>query len=164
MNLSHYITPQLIDECHKHSSIVILGIPNSGKTTLATELAKQLNYPLIISDDYFIKGNQEKSLENLMNIIQQYRGKFIVEGVMCYRLLRKGAQTNLFLPDMLINLNCSVEHMIRIYNRDGEYDKIKYAITYVKGLNTIFMEYQNILKNNPSIRRPKYVEINTSIY
>lgn len=164
MNLTQYITPQLIDECQKHSSIVVLGIPNSGKTTLATELARQLNYPLIISDNYFIKGNQEKSLENLMNVIQQYRGKFIVEGVMCYRLLRKGAQTHLFLPDILINLRCSTEHMIQIYNRDREYDKVKYALNYIRGLNTIFMEYQNILKNNPSMRRPHYIEINTSIY
>lgn len=164
MSLTQYITPQLIDECQKHSSIVILGIPNSGKTTFATLLSQQLYRPLIISDDYFVKGDQEKSLDNLLNIVNSYRGQYIVEGVLCYRLLRKGAQTNLFLPDMLINLRCSNEHMIQIYNRDGEYDKVKYALNYVKGLNTIFMEYQNILKNNPNIRRPKYVEINTSIY
>lgn len=166
MDLQKYITPQLIDECKKYSSIVVLGIPNSGKTTFATQLSKNIQYTLIKSDDYFIKDNQQESLEYLYREVTHYYNNnipFIVEGVLGYRLLRKGAQTASFLPDLIINLNCNMETMIHFYEQDNESHKINRAVGYVKGLTSIFQEYKNILLNNPQLKRPQYIELDTSI-
>lgn len=166
MNPSDLVTPELIDQCRGASSIVIVGKTKSGKVSIAKKLAKELRYPLFISDDFINENDREGSLYTLMNAIHPFynsKEPFIVEGILGYRLLRKGAQTGLFLPDILIQTKCKDETIIYFYDKEGEGHKIKHMLAFNKGLNKIWNEYMQILLQNPSIKRPKYIELDTTL-
>lgn len=141
--------------------IVIVGYAASGKTTFSEKFAK--DYPdhrLIHTDDY-IQFGYEPALYKLISDIQQTEGPFIVEGVLGYRLLRKGIQgvskeemkakgiiTDVELwkwqPDLVITCECPTETRIKRYlKRGGDANKL---LTFDKNLNTVWYDYKSLLK------------------
>jgi hypothetical protein len=164
MNPIDLITPELIEICKDKKLIVVCGYTKTGKVTIAKKLAEELNRKLLKSDDY--QMFEEQSLEMLMNdVIDSLKRKeqIIVEGILCFRLLRKGMEQMNILPDMLIKTECNEETIRHFYEKDGESSKIDRALSFNKGLDKIWKDYLNLLYYSPYIIPPEYIELNTSI-
>lgn len=159
------VTSDLIEKCQNKQLIIVCGYTKTGKVTIAKELAKKLNRKLLISDDYQMFGVEE-SLQMLMDdiiICLKNKEQIIVEGILCFRLLRKGIENLSILPDMIIKTECNEETIRYFYEKDGEGSKIDRALSFNKGLNKIWQDYINLLSYNPYIIPPEYIELNTSI-
>jgi hypothetical protein len=168
MNPENLVTESLIRFCKNYKTIIICGYTKTGKVKIAKKLAEHLNYPLFISDDYINPKDSTQSLYNLMDaILPLYKSKqpLIVEGVLCFRLLRKGYQLNTFSPDLIIKTVCNNETIKYFYNLDMEAHKINKALSFNKGLNTIWEEYIDLIKNNPipHFNLPRYIELTTTL-
>lgn len=165
MNPVDLITPELIEICKNKQLIVVCGYTKTGKVTIAKKLAEQLGRKLLISDDYQMFGVDE-SLQMMMEdiiICLKNKEQIIVEGILCFRLLRKGMEQMSILPDMLIKTECNEETIRHFYEKDGESSKIDRALSFNKGLNKIWKDYLNLLYYSPYIIPPEYIELNTSI-
>ena len=166
MNPADLVTKDLIDYCNQFKIITILGYTKTGKVTIAKKLAQELNYPLFISDHYINIENREQSLYNLMDHILPYyqsNQPLIVEGILCFRLLRKGLQLNNFHTDLIIKTKCNDETIKHFYRIDGEESKINRALAFNKGLNTIWDEYRGILQTKTYNEIPKFIELETTL-
>jgi hypothetical protein len=166
MNPASLVTSQLINFCNPLKSIVICGFTKTGKVTIAKKLATSLNRPLLITDEYIEKYGYDDALEGLMeDTVNFYNNQtpFIVEGILCFRLLRKTATLGNFYPDLIIKTECNEETISYFYHKDGEAYKLKRALSFNKGLNKIWDDYREILRNDSSIPYPKYLSLNTSL-
>jgi len=167
MNPAELVTPSILDICKNSKSIVIAGFTKTGKVTIAKKISEELNIPLFISDNYIDENNRTNSLYVLMDSILPYYNMnlpFIVEGILAFRLLRKGIQLNNFHPDLIIKTNCNDATISHFYKKDGEENKIIRALGFNKGLDKIWVEYVNELNKNPFTKKPKYIELNTSLH
>ena len=167
MNPEELVTPSLLDICRNSKSIVIAGFTKTGKVTIAKKISKELNLPLFISDNYINEKDRTTSLYGLIDSILPYYNRnipFIVEGILTFRLLRKGVQLNNFYPDLIIKTNCNDATISHFYKKDGEESKINRALSFNKGLDKIWDEYANLVNKNPYIRKPRYIELNTSLH
>lgn len=166
MNPADLVTPQLINYCSSFKTIVVCGYTKTGKITIAKKLAEQLNRMLFISDDYSFEKYGDKTLEIFMSNVLPYHQKnipIVIEGVLCFRLLRKGVQENCFYPDLILKTNCNDETITHFYKKDGEESKIPRALSFNKGLNKIWNDYLDLVSLDPRIKRPHYIELNTSL-
>lgn len=161
MNPLNLITPELVNHCKQFNTIVVCGFTKTGKGIIAKELANQLNRQLLMSDDFGFEGYDD--FRNVVLSVYNKRIPIVIEGVLCFRLLRKGIQENNFHPDLLIRTNCNESTIRYFYEHDGEASKINRVMSYNKGLNTIWDEYRELLKSDLLIKRPIYIELNTSI-
>lgn len=165
MNPADLVTNQLVNYCSSMTTIVVCGFTKTGKVTIAKKLAEKLNRPLFISDDYQ-NLNPKNSLDIFIEDISKYHFNkipIIVEGVLCFRLLRRGIKESCFFPDLILKTKCDEATIRHFYYKDGEGHKIERALAFNKGLNTIWTEYQNLLISNPWIKKPNYLELNTSL-
>lgn len=165
MDPSSLVTPRLVNFCKNKKAIVVCGYTKTGKVKIARKLAEELNYPLFISDDYIQEEDRVESLYKLIDDILPYynQGKpFIVEGILCFRLLRKGVQLGNFYSDFIIKTECSDRTIQYFYDQDGESHKIKRALSFNKGLNTIWEEYLDLMAIN-RIPPPEFLRLNTSL-
>ena len=167
MNPADLITPQLIKICHENPTIVVCGYTKTGKITIAKKLASTLNRHILISDDYTSNGKDKvEALYTFMDDILYYYNKnipIIVEGILCFRLLRKSTQLNNFYPDLIIKTKCNDDTIKYFYKKDGELSKIHRALSFNKGLNTIWNEYVDTFHQNPNAKFPKYIELETTL-
>lgn len=152
---SQYITPQIIDLCKQHRSIVIIGPPCSGKSSIAQYISEQISYQYVSTDDY------QNDVDLLLYNISKYNKSLIIEGMLAYRLLRKGAQTQTFNPDLIIKLECNFKTIEHLYKKYRDSNKLNYVNGMVNGSNKIFNEYREIIKYYPIL--PKVININTSL-
>ncbi len=160
MNPKDLVTPELVNRCSNLGAIIVLGYTKTGKLPIAKKLSQELNYPLIISDDYL---QYEDPLGTLTNIMYNNGREVIVEGTLCYRLLRKEF-TNNFIPGVIIKTACNDETIKHFYRQDREEHKIKRALSFNKGLGKIWDEYKDMLRNNiHNISPPRYIELNTTL-
>ena len=147
-------------------TVIILGYTKTGKYPIAKKLAEELNRPLFVSDDYGYQDSADKGLYKFMDAIMPLyleETPMIIEGVLCFRLLRKGLQLQNFFADLIIKTECSDDTISYFYKKDGESNKIDRALAFNKGLNTIWEEYLTMIYKNPSIKRPNYIELETSL-
>jgi hypothetical protein len=166
MNPSDLVTEDLINYCRNFPIIVVCGYTKTGKVTIARELSKQLNRPLLESDDYIDYQNRKNSLYLFMNAVIPYTNTntpVIVEGISCFRLLRKGIQLGNFLPDLIIKTKCNNYTISYFYENGGESHKIEKALSFNNGLNKIWNEYRKLLLENPHLKRPRYIELETTL-
>ena len=166
MNPSKLITPELIDYCSQFKTITVLGYTKTGKITIAKKLAQKLNYPLFESDYYINIEDRKQSLYNLIDDILPYyqsNQPLIIEGILGFRLLRKGLQLNNFFPDLIIKTKCNDETIKHFYRVDNEESKINRALSFNKGLNKIWDEYKEMLRNNLHNKIPKFIELETTL-
>jgi hypothetical protein len=166
MNPSKLITPELVDYCSQFKTITVLGYTKTGKITIAKKLSQELNYPLFISDHYININNREQLLYDMMNhIIPYYNSNqpLIIEGILGFRLLRKGLQLNNFHTDLIIKTKCNDETIKHFYRMDGEESKINRALSFNKGLNKIWNEYKEMLSHNQYNKIPKFIELETTL-
>jgi len=163
MKPSDLVTPELIQYCIQFNTIVILGYTKTGKLPIARKIAQELDRPLFISDEYL---KLKEPLDAFMSDItwHQRRGnQIIIEGTLCFRLLRKGLELSNFNTDLIIKTKCNDETIKHFYNRDGENHKIKRALSFNQGLNKIWDEYRTMLLNGPRSNIPQHIELTTTL-
>ncbi len=136
----------------KGKNVLIIGFPASGKTTLA-ELLDSESHTLIHSDDYIQFGFKE-SLYELLKDLKKIEGNTIIEGVMGYRLLRKGVELDSYYPDLIIHMKVNEDTIRRRY-LDRDPKKLNGALSMCKSSMKILNDY----KNMPNKKKPLWVII-----
>jgi len=163
MKPADLVTPELIQHCSQFNTIVVLGYTKTGKLPIARKIAQELDRPLFVSDEYL---ELKDPLDAFMNDIiwHQRRGnQTIIEGTLCFRLLRKGLELSNFNTDLIIKTKCNDETIKHFYNQDNEFHKIKRALSFNQGLNKIWDEYRNMLLNGPKSLIPQFLELETTL-
>jgi len=143
----------------KNKNVLIIGPPASGKTTLANELAKVNDcHTLFHSDDYMHFGYERALYEMMDGICHsiQHNYRTIVEGVQGYRALRKGAQTGLYYPDLVIEMEVTREQQAAIYENERDPTKLKYLKGFAAAHNKILNDYFELI----GARKPEWVKMN----
>ena len=136
----------------KGKNVLIIGFPASGKTTLA-ELLNSENHTLIHSDDYMQFGFKE-SLYELLKDLENIEGNTIIEGVMGYRLLRKGVELNSYYPDVVLELKVT-EATVRRRYLDRDTKKLNGALSMCKSCTKILGDYEKLTNT----RAPIWIKI-----
>lgn len=144
------------------TTVVIVGYAASGKTTFSEKFAKDYPEHRIFHTDDYIQFGYESALYKLISDIQHTYGHFIVEGVLGYRLLRKGIKgvsmdemkkygvmqyTDMWYmhPDLVITCKCPTETRIKRYlKRGGDANQL---LKFDKNMNTIWCDYKSLLEN-----------------
>jgi uridine kinase len=165
-NPADLVTSKLINHCKNLQFIVICGFTKTGKITIAKKLAQELQRELIISDNYSLEVYGDKVLEAFMAAINKKltaNTPIIVEGILCFRMLRKSIQLKSLLPDLVIRTECNEQTIRHFYKKDGEIHKVEKALAFNKGLTKIWNDYQQLLEITPGVKKPQYLELNTSL-
>lgn len=162
MNPVDLVTPEMVEYCKPFKIIVVCGFAKTGKYPIAKKLAESLGRHLIISDDFGIEDFE--TFKNISTLAYNRQTPVVIEGVLSFRLLRKGLQENTFHADLILKTECDENTIKYFYNQDGEASKINRVMGFNNGLKSIWDEYREILKNNPGVRRPIYKELNTSLW
>ena len=163
MKPTDLITPELIQRCSNFNTIVVLGYTKTGKLPIAKKIATELDRPLFISDEYLELKDPLEALINDVTYHQRRGNQIVVEGTLCFRLLRKGLELSNFNTDLIIKTNCNEETIKYFYNQDGESHKIKRALSFNQGLNKIWDEYRSMLLNGPRSNIPQHIELTTTL-
>ena len=163
MKPADLVTPELIQHCSQFNTIVVLGYTKTGKLPIAKKIATELNCPLFISDEYLELKDPLDAFMNDIILHQKRKNQIIVEGTLCFRLLRKGLELSNFNTDLIIKTNCNEETIKYFYNQDNESHKIKRALSFNQGLNKIWDDYRNMLLNSSRSNIPQYTELITTL-
>ncbi len=131
-------------------TVVIIGFPASGKTTLANTLSAFTGTKLVRTDDYIPHG-AVNSLYVMLDDLVEMNCPVIVEGVGGYRLLRKGVQLANFFPDVVIELEVTPEQIARVYAAERQDRKTKSLTGFCKGHQTVLAEYRAMENPKPPI-------------
>ncbi len=123
-------------------TVAIVGVAASGKTSLA-ELLRVANpgFTVINTDDYK-KYEWEQALELLARDVSFITTPLIVEGVLVYRLLRRGAQHGSFHADHVYK--CEVSKKIRAerFNARGGQRSLDGMRSMDSMLMTVYYDYE----------------------
>jgi hypothetical protein len=163
MKPTDLVTPELIQYCSQFNTIVVLGYTKTGKLPIAKKLATELDRPLFISDEYLELKDPLDAFMSDVTWHQRRGNQIVVEGTLCFRLLRKGLELSNFNTDLIIKTNCNEETIKYFYNQDSESHKIKRALSFNQGLNKVWNEYRGMLLNGPRSSVPQYIELTTTL-
>lgn len=134
------------------SPIIIVGLSGVGKSTYAKQLAEKYSYQLISTDMYLEFGDygSDRALRMLESDVRNAR-KVIVEGSLCYRLLRNGLRYNNFHPPLIIHVGAR-EAIRQLRRPDKDYSRTDHIY------KTIWMDYMNMLQSHINKPRIEYVD------
>jgi hypothetical protein len=62
-----------------------------------------------------------------------------------------------------LKIKCKGDSVLSFLMPNGESNKISRALSFNKGLNTIWDEYVNTLHQSPNVKFPKYIELETTL-
>lgn len=129
-------------------SILIIGSPASGKTFLSDKM-ESMGFKVIHTDDY-IQYGYVNSLYNLLKDIDEADLKnTVIEGVLGYRLLRKGTDLGTYRPDFVIELKPPIDVILSRYKTERDASKIKSVMSMIKANETVLNQYHQTVKNKP---------------
>lgn len=138
---------ELLQRDFTGENVLIIGCAASGKSTVANMLLDRHpnNHIIIRTDDYMSHG-YEQSLYVLIDDLKakSSHNPTFIEGILGYRLLRKGVELNCYYPDVVIELQISPERMERTYNESRDPDKLKGAKSQAKACATILDRYKEM--------------------
>lgn len=125
-------------------TVVIIGCPASGKTTLGKALAERTGRDVIHTDDYMEHGYKQSMYAVLADLMMRDENTAppIIEGVQGYRLLRKGVELDCFYPDVVIELHVTPEQVARVYREQRSEKKAGSLIAFNKMHETILADYR----------------------
>lgn len=127
----------------KGKNVLIIGCPASGKTYVS-KLLSDAEHRLVHTDRYMDLGYVD-SLYELLRGLSLYKGLTIVEGVLGYRLLRKGYQKGSYRPDVVIEMKVSESRMMDTYKNERDPNKIRYLKSFNKMHAKILAEYKEMV-------------------
>jgi hypothetical protein len=141
-----------------NSNVVIIGKPASGKT-YSSKLLKHDNpkHHVIHTDDYGKFGFKE-GLYRLLMDLPRVKQPYIVEGILGYRLLRKGVELDVFYPDMVIELIIPDILMFRTYSAERPDKDVSYLKSFNAACQTILNDYKTMVNNKP----PQWIHLNNA--
>lgn len=128
------------------NTIVIVGLPASGKSWIANELIEQYanrNFKMYRTDDYIKYGFEESLYKMMDDLRRDLSPRKIIEGVQGYRLLRKGLQLGTFNPDVVIVVVASREQRVERFNKRTEHNKLNKG--FDASLEKIWNDYLELL-------------------
>lgn len=134
-------------------NLLIIGCPASGKTWLSW-LLKRDSHQLIHTDDYIFQG-YEMGMYGALNATVCSVKNTIVEGVLGYRMLRKGAEYGNYYPDIVIEIKTPEHQAIKIYSKERDAKKIKYLQQFNSSHEKILSEYKKMV---PQDLIPTWIE------
>jgi adenylate kinase family enzyme len=121
-----------------NSTVVVIGPPGSGKTTVGKLLAETSELPLYSTDTYLGAGHVE-ALYAIMQLLGDEG--WIVEGMIGYRLLRKRKQLRMTAPDIVIQLDASDRDIAEAYRQRGTHCDIAKVRAFCKAHETVLDDY-----------------------
>ena len=138
-------------------TVVIIGCPASGKTTLAKRLAERTGNRLVETDAYLRHDYKAALYELIEHDLMPFSGAVIVEGVQGYRLLRKGVEGWEgwhFYPDVVIELKVTDEQVERVYKKERMFDKRRAVDNVLKSVAAFAKMHQTILDKYRAMENP----------
>lgn len=106
------------DDC---KTVVIVGVAASGKTSLASLLKEHNPRFTVINTDDYKKYDWDEALDLVARDVSFITTPLLVEGVLAYRLLRRGAQRGNFHADLVFKCEVSKKQRAeRFTNRGGQ--------------------------------------------
>lgn len=136
-------------------NVVIIGEPAAGKTYLSNLLIKDNpGHHLIHTDDY-IKHGYVQALYKLLADIRLIVKPLIIEGVLGYRLLRKGAQTGCFYPDIVIEVDTPQTTRLKEYKQNRPDKDIHYLKSLEAANKKVLADYKAIF----NMHKPQWVTL-----
>lgn len=134
-------------------NILVIGSPASGKSFVTGLLKSALPYHRIIHTDDYMEHGFEQSLYVMMEDIKATPWVSIIEGMLGYRLLRKGVELDCYYPDIVIELLVSTETIEGIYNTQRDPSKLKGVMSQIKACNTVYAKYLDM----PNDHKPEWI-------
>ena len=119
-------------------NVCIIGHPASGKTHLSNLICP--NHHKIHTDSYIGEGYLA-ALHSTLHEIHNTDKHTLVEGVICYRLLRKGVELASYYPDIIIRIEISPSKQKEIYEKERDAKKLKYMDSFNKSDDTLFNQF-----------------------
>lgn len=120
------------------SRVVIIGLPASGKTTLANRLAEAgMSHEVVHTDEEYpyAEGVSAQAYDDLL-LAADMDFDVIVEGVLGYRILRKCAESGgTWLPDLIIEVRCSEETRAARYAEERPGKQYRSVAAFCNGLS-----------------------------
>lgn len=121
-----------------NSTVVVIGPPGSGKTTVGRLLADDSGLPLYSTDTYLGAGH----VEALYAIMQEIGDEgWIVEGMIGYRLLRKRKQLRMPAPDIVIELDATDAEIKQAYADSGRRCNLPAIRKFCKAHDSVMEDY-----------------------
>jgi adenylate kinase family enzyme len=136
-------------------NVVIIGAPSSGKTYLSEKMKEVYPYHSFIHSDDFIQYGFEDGLYEMIREIKKTDKYCIIEGILCYRLLRKGAEQGSFSPDYVIQTHIADEDLEKAYKDKNEPEKLPKVRSLIKSNQTVFELYCGMEKQ----KNPIFIEL-----
>lgn len=144
-----YSISDIINLPIKGKNILIIGNPASGKTYVSG-LFPATHHTIIHTDDYIQHGHVE-GLYKLLDDLAQIEGNTIIEGVLGYRLLRKGVELGVYYPDIVIELHTPQDTIEKTYIEQRQSTKLKNLPAFCKALGTVLNDYKALYNPYPPI-------------
>lgn len=120
------------------TTVVVIGPPGSGKTTVGQLLAEQSGLPLYSTDRYLGYGH----LQALYYIMREIGDAgWIVEGMIGYRLLRKRKQMGMPAPDIVIQLDATDDAIREAYKSRKRHYNPAHIRNFCKAHETVLSDY-----------------------
>lgn len=145
-------------------NVLIIGCPASGKTHLSNLLKKDPSNHLhvhtdhlhIHTDDYAHYGHVE-ALYVLIEELKSNQRNTIIEGIMGYRLLRKGVELDCYYPDIVLQLYITEQQMEQVYSRERDVKKLKYLKQFNSMQEKILRDYMNMPIDKS--KEPEWIDV-----
>lgn len=141
-------------------NVLVIGLPASGKTFFTGWLGMyNPAHRVFRTDDYLQMHNGEAAmyaaLQGVTAAIQAGQ-KTIVEGVAGYRMLRKGAQLEMYYPGLVFEIVAPEEQRRGIYEKERPGKAWKNVQVFDKALATVLRDYNALIDG---FRAPTWVQV-----
>ena len=142
------------------NKILILGNPASGKTTLAKRLAHKHAIPIIHTDSYIGYGHRDNLYVLLKDLEKRQNEKLIIEGVLAYRLLRKGIEGTGYnwQPDLVLEVEAPISWIEGVYANERSDKDFRGVERMIKANNTVLEKYEALLSER-NIIKPEWIKV-----
>lgn len=130
-------------------NVLIIGQPASGKTYLSKQLAHDNPSHYLIHTDNYMKYGYKESLYRLLMELGGVSKPTIIEGVLGYRLLRKGVELDCYYPDIVVELEITDALMYKTYALERKEKNMDYLAGFNNAHKKILNDYRGMVNPHP---------------